>query len=121
MDIDWLNSVFFDGADAVNIIREMQPTAPHSELSAEDKQAIDQDVASWCLSALESSQDAAAVFIAERLAQIDWRNISHPALPSDFDPIAYLLLNMDILKSGARPCEHYISHGRTAHGRRWRW
>ncbi len=121
VDVDWLNSVFFDGVNIVNMIPEMQPTDMRNELSASDKQAIDKDVASWCLSALESSQDAAAGFIAERLAHIDWRNIGHPALPSDFDPIAYLLLNLDILKSGARPCEHYISHGRTGHGRRWRW
>jgi hypothetical protein len=72
------------------------------------------------MSKLESAQAAGAAFIATRLAAIDWRNIGNPAIPGDFDPIAYLLLNLDVLKAGAPPCEHYINSGQHE-GRRWRW
>jgi hypothetical protein len=120
-DIAWLNGIFFGGDSVVNLVRGTHAENVQSELSADDRQAIDRDVVGWCLTQLESSQDAAATFIAGRLAQIDWRNIGHPALPGDFDPIAYLLLNVDVLKSGRHPCEHYIAYGRHAPGRRWRW
>jgi hypothetical protein len=32
-------------------------------------------------------------------------------LPSDFDPLHYLLLNPDVFRAGADPAEHYRNHG----------
>jgi hypothetical protein len=120
-DVKWKNNVLSGGATVVQIIPDKQVTNGQTELCADDKQAIDRDVLCGYPSALESSQDAAATFIAGRLAHVNWRNIGHLALPGELDPIAYVLLNLDVLKSGASPCEHYISHERPGHGRRWRW
>jgi hypothetical protein len=120
-DRAWLNDVFFGGADIVKIDGTTAQAGRHDGLSASDRQAIDRDVANWCISQLGNAQEAGATFIANSLTHIDWKNIGHPALPADFDPIAYLLLNLDVLKSGARPCEHYLAHGRHNHARKWKW
>ena len=40
-------------------------------------------------------------------------------LPSDFDPLHYLLLNPDVLIAGADPVQHYLTHG-TKEGRAYR-
>ena len=119
-DLLWLNETFFNGANVVRLFADIQLHIPASELSDEDRHAIDADIVDWCMSKLESAQAAGAAFIATRLAAIDWRNIGNPAIPGDFDPIAYLLLNLDVLKAGAPPCEHYINSGQHE-GRRWRW
>jgi hypothetical protein len=118
--VKWLNTTFFGGADVVRIIDDRLVAESQAIQGAETQQALYRNVARWCLSRLASSQDSSISFIAEQLRQIDWKKIGHPALPPDFDPIAYLLCNPDVLKSGARPCEHYVSHGRHE-GRRWRW
>jgi hypothetical protein len=120
-DLLWLNEVFFNGANVVRILADTRLHKPASELSAEDRRAIDADIVDWCISKLESAQEAGAAFIATRLAAIDWRNIGNPSIPGDFDPIAYLLLNLDVLKAGVPPCEHYINSGQHEKGRRWRW
>lgn len=120
-DLLWINDRFFAQANVVKILENIQFNNPAGELSAETRRAIDADIVDWCISKLESSQEAAASFVATRLAAIDWRNIGHPAIPLDFDPIAYLLLNLDVLKAGVAPCEHYISSGQHERGRRWTW
>jgi len=119
-DVSHLNATFFDGADVVRIFQEQPADDPQGAPGVETPQAVYRGVARWCLSRLAASQDSSIIFIAEQLRQIDWKKIGHPALPADFDPIAYLLSNPDVLKSGARPCEHYMDHGRHE-GRRWRW
>jgi hypothetical protein len=119
-DVKWLNTTFFGGADVVRIVDDRPVDDSRGIDGRETQQELYRDVARWCLSKLAGSQDSSIAFIAEQLRQIDWKKIGHPALPPDFDPIAYLLCNPDVLKSGARPCEHYVSHGRHE-GRRWRW
>lgn len=119
-DISWVNEQFFGGGNVVSTCHNSMDGVDCT-LSAEVKRAIDKDVVNWCISKLESAQEAGAAFIATRLAAIDWRNIGNPAIPIDFDPIAYLLLNLDVLKAGMPPCQHFITSGQHEKGRRWRW
>jgi hypothetical protein len=120
-DLSWLNRVFFEGGNVVQILADVSLGHANRTLSFESRQAIDGDILDWCISKLESAQEAGVAFIAKRLAAIDWRNIGNPALPGDFDPIAYLLLNLDVMKAGVPPCEHYLTSGQFEKGRRWRW
>lgn len=118
-DIEWINNEFFASADILRI-SEARTSATSCSLSHDVEHAVDRDVADWCLSKLQSDQDADVAFVARKVANIDWNNMSNPALPFDFDPIAYLLLNSDVLRAGTPPCEHYISSGQHE-GRRWKW
>jgi hypothetical protein len=119
-DLKWINDLLFGRSEVVRI-SETKDVASSKLPNEKVEQAIDKDIADWCMAKLESVQESDAAFLAERVANIDWRNIGHPALPTDFDPIAYLILNVDVLKAGVPPCEHYISSGQNEKNRRWRW
>jgi hypothetical protein len=120
-DLAWINQAFFGGAQTVRLNEDRPTSAAAASLPAEVVQAIDRDVTEWCLQKLQSSQAASANYLAGRLQEIDWGNINNPALPADFDPIAYLLLNLDVMRAAALPCEHFLKSGRLEKGRRWRW
>jgi hypothetical protein len=120
-DVRWINETFFDGADSLTIAATRDAEQSKVSASGDAERAIDADLADWCIDKIASVQDAAVSFIAERMANIDWVNISDPAVPLDFDPIAYLILNVDVLKAGVPPCAHYITSGQHNAARRWRW
>jgi hypothetical protein len=75
----------------------------------------------WALARVAGAQHAATQLIIVRLRDIDWEYSSDPSIPCDFDPVAYLLHNVDILMSGVKPYKHYIVSGHLESGRRWRW
>jgi hypothetical protein len=50
-------------------------------------------------------------FVSSRLKSIDWANSHHASIPENFDPVAYLILNKDLLNSQEKPFEHYIRYG----------
>jgi hypothetical protein len=120
-DVSWLNRLFFAEANVVKILADTSAGLAEGTLSSEIRHAIDGDIFDWCISKFESAQQAGVAFIAQRLTAIDWRSIGNPTLPEDFDPIAYLLLNLDVMRAGVPPCEHYITSGQFEKGRRWRW
>lgn len=121
-DLKWVNDTFFAGAETLRIAdaRDSGQSVPRS--NDETQQAIDRDVASWCIDKMSAIQDATIAFVAAKMSNIDWGNIGNPALPADFDPIAYLILNADVLKAGVPPCAHFLTAGQhEAATRRWRW
>ena len=120
-DLDWLNLNFFDGTAVVKISENSLTNTLTNALSAEDRQAIDRDVAYWCISKIQSAQNQSIAYVADRLRSIDWKNAGNPHIPNDFDPIGYLLCNLDVIKSGMPPYEHFINFGQYEVGRRWKW
>ena len=40
-------------------------------------------------------------------------------VPSDFDPVRFLVSSLDVLRNGRNAFDHYYTHGR-AEGRRYR-
>jgi hypothetical protein len=120
VDVDWLNQTFFDSAEVVKASNGAEGNAQRDALSLEDRQAIDRDVANWCISKFQSVQDESIKYVTERLRAIDWANANNPVVPEDFDPLAYLLLNTDVLKAGMPPYKHFIGSGQYEN-RRWKW
>lgn len=120
-DIAWINQTFFGGREVVKISGNTSGNSVGNALSDHDKQAIDRDVANWCISKFQSVQDGSIKFVADRLSKIDWQNASDPVVPEDFDPIAYSLLNPDLFKAGVPPYQHFITSGKNEHGRKWKW
>lgn len=118
-DIEGLNQTFFGGGEVVKISSNVSQNG--NALSVDDRQAIDRDVAIWCISKLQSVQDNSIRYVADRLRSVDWKNAGNPAIPDNFDPLAYLLSNPDVLKAGVQPYEHFIGSGRYEDGRRWEW
>lgn len=119
VDLHWLNQTFFSGSAVVKIHDQSPDTADNSLTDAQ-RQAIDRDVAQWCLTKLKVVQDSSIDYIALRLLAIDWQNAGNADVPDDFDPIAYLVLNKDVLKAAVPPYQHFIESGRHEQ-RPWKW
>jgi hypothetical protein len=120
-DVRWINRSFFGGTSVLKINESETVSIVDTELQAEDRQAIDRDVTNWLVSKLEAAHEKSIEDVTSRLRAIDWKNAMNPAVPEDFDPVAYLLLNPDLLKVNVPPYEHFILHGRHEKSRRWKW
>ncbi len=120
-DIEWVNTTFFDTLSTLKVSEQLSSNKSVVGPDIHDRQAIDRDVINWAIKKLQSAQDASIEYVTSRLLAIDWHNSGDPRLPEDFDPIAYLLLNRDVLFAGAPPYEHFIVSGKNEQGRKWKW
>jgi hypothetical protein len=110
-DLAWINqSFFFD-----------QPIVRVGDSMNKEQSMIVRDVIDWCVGKLGSSMNSSIEAVAAQLREIDWRNIGNLLVPSDFDPIAYLVWNSDLLKAGHPPFQHFIANGHNEAGRQWKW
>jgi hypothetical protein len=119
-DIEWVNRTFFDGEatlqiSAANLVPESETT-----LDLQLRIEIDNDFVAWCLKRMNSNHQQGIDFVSSRLKSIDWGNSQHACVPENFDPVAYLILNQDLLNSQEKPFEHYIRFGHSEH-RRMSW
>jgi hypothetical protein len=115
----WMNQKFFtDPREQISVGLE----APCQDEHAGSRERVLEIAFDWALSTLAQPQDEGMElrFLRERLLAIDWANADHPEIPIDFDPIAYVLLNEDVLRACAGPFSHYVSSGRQE-GRAYRW
>lgn len=129
VDIAWVNGKFFGGADVVSLSGERN-NAGHRASTAQVSLKVEGEMAShetrardlvldWALEKIALIQQSSASHVASALLNIDWHLASDPLIPEDFDPIAYLLNNTDILTAGTSPYAHFIAHGRYEIGRIW--
>ncbi|KGB99922.1 hypothetical protein DM43_2613 [Burkholderia cepacia] len=128
-DIDWVNSHFFGGADVVSLSGERNKaerrTFTAQASRKEQGDAVGHEtrvwdlVLDWALEKIVLTQQSGASHVASALLNIDWHLASDPLIPQDFDPIAYLLNNTDVLAAGTSPYAHFITHGRYEIGRVW--
>lgn len=112
----WVNERFFPGSDAClgDLVPDILPDDP-VRVSTPYAVALD-----WSLERLEATGGDAISHIRNQLLKIDWQNSEHHEIPGDFDPIAYLLLNNDLLRAGIKPFLHFIESG-NREGRNYRW
>lgn len=120
-DLEWINNTFFEGRNVLKVEDKSSIKEVSSRINLEDTQSIDQDVAKWAVSKLQIAQDTSIDYVVTCLRAIDWENAGNPAIPADFDPIAYLLLNRDLLRAAVQPYKHFIVSGQHEHGRKWKW
>jgi len=112
----WINERFFPDGDG--LILEAQQESPKKK--AQDPIERPLRIAfDWALEAIEN-RSTEITFIRKRLLAIDWEHSDDPKIPSDFDPIAYLLLNPDVLRAQLPPYLHFVQSGQRE-GRRYRW
>lgn len=120
-DVQWINNTFFAGQGVARIADASRGNGHAKELSTEDRLRIDEDVVAWCIDNLKTAQDESVEFMIRRLREIDWENAGNPAVPNDFDPIAYLAQNTDLMRSNVPPYRHFIDVGHREVHRKWRW
>jgi len=120
-DVEWINKSFFGGEEVLQVSRSTPGGHSQNGPSATECIAIYRDVIDWCLDKLKISQDENFRYMGRRLQDIDWNSATNPLVPPDFDPIAYLAQNPDVLRRGSPPYRHFIDYGHKEPNRRWKW
>lgn len=141
-DVDWINQTWFDGAPVVSVQASDHSAVGASSLGesagtpvdagtaspyplipgqASDSQDFDHMLLFWCIRKMQQALDKSIENLAAQLRRIDWENSLNPAIPQGFDPVAYLLLNPDLIKGRAKPFQHFLEYGRHEPGRLWEW
>lgn len=113
----WINSRFF--AEAAAPLRVSAGVSVGQVVHDETTERALAVVLDWALGRLAESH-ADITSIRKRLLEIDWHNATNDAVPADFDPVAYIFINEDLLRSQTPPYEHYIFNGSAEH-RQYRW
>lgn len=115
-EVDWVNNTFFNGQTVVSVL----PIEPENDKcksslpKCPQHNGIQRHVLNWALEKLKTIQSETEQRIVKTLnnaAQGD-SGQSHPDLPVDFDALAYLLINPDVLYAGFDPVQHYLIHGK---------
>jgi hypothetical protein len=110
-DVEWVNRTFFGGENSLRISAENLVPERENTIDLQQRIEIDGDFVAWCLKRMKSNHHQGVDFVSSRLKTIDWVNSNHAAIPKNFDPVAYLILNQDLLNSQVKPFEHYIRYG----------
>lgn len=128
-DLEWINREFFGGGGVVSVSGDggkadrqtnvVQVPGDASGNMVDHKASVQALVLDWALEKIALTQRSGAVDVASALLNIDWHLASDPSIPGDFDPIAYLLNNVDLIAAGISPYAHFIAHGRYEAGRIW--
>ena len=77
-------------------------------------------IAEWAFEGLAKTREEAFLWVAEVLQRIKAPAECDPRLPTDFDPVAYLFKNFDLLNAGVEPYSHFLQTGH-CEGRNWSW
>jgi hypothetical protein len=110
-DVEWVNRTFFGGENSLRISAENPVPECEDTADSQLRIEIDGDFVAWCLKRMKSNHQQGVDFVSSRLKSIDWVNSNHASIPKNFDPVAYLILNQDLLNSQVKPFEHYIRYG----------
>ena len=128
-DLKRINATFFPHGDGVvfkapvqsRTIGMLRKGGPKNSGSASQAIATtERIIADWAFEGLSKIREEAFLWVAQV-----FRNVTTPAqrdarLPADFDPVAYLLSNFDLLSAGVEPYTHFLSAGHNE-GRNWTW
>jgi hypothetical protein len=110
-DVEWVNATFFRGEDTLRVASANLVPERESTIDLQLRIEINDDFVAWCLKRMNSNHRQGVDFVSSRLKSIDWANSHHASIPENFDPVAYLILNKDLLNSQEKPFEHYIRYG----------
>jgi hypothetical protein len=115
-EVDWVNNTFFNEQAVVSVL----PIEPEKSLNKKSiiqpahHSDVEKQVLDWALEKLKTIKDETEQRLLNALnnaAQNDSEKF-HPDIPADFDSLAYLLLNPDVLHAGVDPVQHFINHGK---------
>lgn len=111
-DVNWVNINFFDNADVLKI-NEFDKKEIKNSISKNYQHRVNETVLNWALNKIQMGRKESEEFMLNQLINIGM-NCSlenNPNVPSDFNPVNYLILNIDVLYAQADPVQHWIDHG----------
>lgn len=124
-EVKWVNNVFFLDQSIVTVLpieTSLNETPKIKEVS--DNKLLIQ-VLEWSFKKIQTVNVETEQRMLDKMnymksiGQIHAGKI-YPDVPNDFDPVAYLLINEDVLNFGMDPITHYKSYGRYE-DRQWRF
>jgi hypothetical protein len=116
-EVDWVNNTFFNGQSVVSVL-PIDPVKDNlsekSTIQPAQNSCVEKRVLIWALEKLQTIQNETEQRLLNTLnhAAKNASGKSHPDIPADFDSLAYLLLNPDVLRAGVDPIQHFIIHGK---------
>ena len=119
-DVNWINDTFFGGSEVVSVSKSsgQQNSRETSATTTATDGSTESIALEWATEELVTAQSRAQHELLNRLDRIvkhysqQWRPLlPHPQRPSDFDVLAYVLLNRDVLLADIDPVMHFIAHG----------
>ena len=118
-DVRWINATFFAGHPtlAISTAEAVGDRTASAEIVADTARHL----LTWAIREMQGADERALQFLVSRINV----QAAPPAsavdeyAPADFDPVRYLILNLDVLRNGFNAFEHYHAHGK-AEGRRYR-
>ena len=114
--VDWINNTFFNSQKVLSILPKVLDKKSSIQKPAHKKNKItklETLILAWSLNKLQTIRKETTTNILTALKNATANHIqnSHPKIPADFNLLAYLIFNQDILLSGADPILHYINQG----------
>lgn len=112
-EIKWVNETFFNGLDIVSIahVKSGKKQKDNTSHAKKDPWGLSLE---WALEKIHVIKEETIFQFIHRLR--DAGNINpndfSSDIPDDFDPIAYLLLNPDVMAEDISPIDHYVNYGK---------
>lgn len=115
--MDWVNNTFFKGQSVVSVF----PMESEKNLNQNPRikpmlnSIVEKQVLDWVLEKLKTIKIETELRALNALKDARAQNALGkypPEIPADFDALAYLLLNPDVLHAGFDPIQHYILYGK---------
>jgi len=128
-EVDWVNNTFFNGQAVVSVlsIKPVKKTmSKKSIIKPAHNSDVKKQVLEWALEKLKTIKNETEECMQKRIkdetekcilnalndaAQNDSGKL-YPGVPGDFDSLAYLVLNPDVLRAGVDPIQHFIEFGK---------
>jgi hypothetical protein len=115
-DIEWVNETFFEGEHVISLLHNSNKNSlKNIELQQSNEKILVMKILCECISKMSSFDNVNArvygfsTTIPSLINKPDYINLD--SIPSDFNPIDYLLLNPDAVFSGQNAYTHYLSSG----------
>jgi hypothetical protein len=118
-DVNWVNETFFNGRDVVSVFpvegTRRPEKKPSNTWSPIERNVADKLSYIWAINQLGTIKADVERQTMDRLnaAAIRYAQHTHPDLPADFNVVAYLARNPDVLFSGVDPVQHYLLNGKS--------
>lgn len=119
-DVDWVNNTFFKGQRIVSVLpigADLSTLANKPDPIPAKKGSLETRLFNWAIKKLKTVLEGEHPLSPKMLKTLiaagrDEPKKLHPELPDDFNSLAYLLLNTDVLYAGLDPTLHYTQHGK---------
>jgi hypothetical protein len=108
----WINETFFKGKNVVSAVPSYIFKPDLRKKLKVEPNALNtyRDTINWAIEKLKTNINS-DVLLDRLVKAVSTPVINHEKLPTDFDPLSYLLLNHDVLLTDTDPIDHYLNYG----------